>query len=128
MKTIVVVDDVRSFEQEFLDLQTDDYAIDYCVDAQSAIALLVGMGLAEIELDELWLDHDLGLAGTTLPIANFLEGLACEGHPFPVHKIFIHTANPAGANRLQSGLRDYNVEVVGDPRFDYRLYDQEWNK
>lgn len=61
--------------------------------------------------DEIWFDHDMGLTrddDTTYPIAQYMEKRAYEGVPIDVDRVFVHTANPYGGDRLMAALRAYN--------------------
>lgn len=125
LKKIVVVDDLRTFDPEFLLVEGEDIDIEYIRTAPQAVEWLRTCQWAGLEIDELWLDHDLGLGGDTVGVADWMERAAFEGTPIPIKKVYIHTANPAGANRLRSGLEKwYDVETVN--ALDYWLYDRTW--
>ncbi|MCP2341879.1 cyclic-phosphate processing receiver domain-containing protein [Actinomadura rupiterrae] len=51
-------------------------------------------------IDELWLDHDLGGDDTIMPVVTLLEEAAFNGHPFHIGTIFVHSANPTGAETI----------------------------
>ena len=60
---------------------------------------------------EVWFDHDMGLLRfdvNTYPLAVQLEELAHQGIPHPIERVFVHSANPAGAQRLVMALRAYD--------------------
>jgi len=112
MKTIVVVDDERIFYRKI-----DGADITYlktCADAQRYLFERPHHGV----IDELFLDHDLGFGGTTRPIAHKLEELAFHGTPFDVKKIYIHTANPTGADEIARALKGYDATVVHAEDYD----------
>ncbi|MEV6153031.1 cyclic-phosphate processing receiver domain-containing protein [Nonomuraea sp. NPDC052129] len=51
-------------------------------------------------IDELWLDHDLGGDDSIMPIVTLLEEAAFNGEPFQIGTIFVHSANPSGAETV----------------------------
>ncbi|MEU7740025.1 cyclic-phosphate processing receiver domain-containing protein [Nonomuraea sp. NPDC049158] len=62
-------------------------------------------------IDELWLDHDLGGDDSIMPVVTLLEEAAFNGQPFHIGAIFVHSANPIGAETV--------VRVL--TRWDYRV-------
>lgn len=69
-------------------------------------------------IDELWLDHDLGLNDdsefgwdTIMPVVNWLEEMGHFETPLSVGMIFVHTANPAAAPRMMDALRPYYTVI-----------------
>ncbi|MGW4249800.1 cyclic-phosphate processing receiver domain-containing protein [Nocardia sp. NPDC004722] len=62
-------------------------------------------------IDELWLDHDLGGEDTIMPVVTVLEEAAFDGRPFEIGTIYVHSANPIGAETV--------VRVLG--RWGYRV-------
>ncbi|OPC77024.1 hypothetical protein B4N89_41350 [Embleya scabrispora] len=62
-------------------------------------------------VDELWLDHDLGGDDTILPVVTLLEEAAFHGHPFRIGTIFVHSANPIGAETVVRSLTRWNYRV-----------------
>ncbi|MEH1056124.1 cyclic-phosphate processing receiver domain-containing protein [Micromonospora sp. CPCC 206171] len=109
---IVLVDDLRSF-----------------VDGRVAhVARTSRAGIEALErhrgqrLDELWLDHDLGEDDTIWPVVEVLERAAFEERPFDIGVVYVHSANPAGAEKIMQALRhwDYNVRLAaGSPHVGY---------
>lgn len=65
----------------------------------------------DVEIDELWLDHDLGGDDSIMPVVALLEEAAFEGRPFRIGMVFVHSANPSGAEAM--------VRVLG--RWGYRV-------
>ncbi|MFA1540709.1 cyclic-phosphate processing receiver domain-containing protein [Actinomadura monticuli] len=63
------------------------------------------------EIDELWLDHDLGGDDTIMPVVALLEEAAFDGRPFTIGMIFVHSANPSGAETLLRVLRRWDYRV-----------------
>ncbi|WP_331772277.1 hypothetical protein OG948_53045 (plasmid) [Embleya sp. NBC_00888] len=62
-------------------------------------------------IDELWLDHDLGGDDTILPVVTLLEEAAFHGRPFRIGAIFVHSANPIGAETVVRSLTRWNYRV-----------------
>jgi len=58
-------------------------------------------------LDEMWLDHDLGLADDIMVVVDWLAEIAFDDNPYPVSKIYIHSMNPAGSKTAFLGLNRY---------------------
>jgi len=65
----------------------------------------------DLFISELWLDHDLGGDDSILPVVTLLEEAAFNGQPFQIRTIFVHSANPSGAETV--------VRVL--TRWDYRV-------
>lgn len=108
----VLVDDLRSF-----------------VDGRVAhVARSSRAGIEALErhrgerVDELWLDHDLGENDTIWPVVEVLERAAFEGRPFDVGLVYVHSANPAGAEKIIQALRRWGYDVrsaAGSPQVGY---------
>ncbi|MBQ1157969.1 hypothetical protein KBZ21_07340 [Streptomyces sp. A73] len=62
-------------------------------------------------IDELWLDHDLGGVDTIMPVVTLLEEAAFSGRPFHIGTIFIHSANPVGAETIVRALTHWSYQV-----------------
>ncbi|MEU2723600.1 cyclic-phosphate processing receiver domain-containing protein [Streptomyces smyrnaeus] len=62
-------------------------------------------------IDELWLDHDLGGDDTIMPVVALLEEAAFSGRPFHIGTIFIHSANPVGAETIVRALTYWSYQV-----------------
>ncbi|MER5597014.1 cyclic-phosphate processing receiver domain-containing protein [Streptomyces sp. NPDC002265] len=62
-------------------------------------------------IDELWLDHDLGGEDTILPVVTVLEEAAFDGRPFQIGVVFVHSANPIGAETVLRSLARWNYRV-----------------
>ena len=109
---IVLVDDLRSF-----------------VDGRVAhVARSSRAGIETLErrrgqrLDELWLDHDLGEDDTIWPVVEVLERAAYEERPFDIGVVYVHSANPAGAEKIMQALRRWGYHVrsaAGSPHVGY---------
>ncbi|WP_433465252.1 cyclic-phosphate processing receiver domain-containing protein [Spirillospora sp. CA-128828] len=63
------------------------------------------------EIDELWLDHDLGGDDSIMPVVSLLEEAAFEGRPFKIGMIFVHSANPSGAETVVRVLKRWDYPV-----------------
>ncbi|MFD5517060.1 cyclic-phosphate processing receiver domain-containing protein [Streptomyces sp. NPDC127066] len=62
-------------------------------------------------IDELWLDHDLGGDDTVMPVVTLLEEAAFDGRPFRIGAVFVHSANPVGAETVVRSLTRWNYRV-----------------
>nr|WP_240529879.1 cyclic-phosphate processing receiver domain-containing protein [Streptomyces mangrovisoli] len=62
-------------------------------------------------IDELWLDHDLGGDDSILPVVTLLEEAAFDGRPFRIGTVFVHSANPIGAETVVRSLTFWNYRV-----------------
>ncbi|MFE3165309.1 cyclic-phosphate processing receiver domain-containing protein [Streptomyces sp. NPDC059224] len=62
-------------------------------------------------IDELWLDHDLGGDDSILPVVTLLEEAAFNGRPFRIGTVFVHSANPSGAETVVRSLTRWNYQV-----------------
>ncbi|MEV5711288.1 cyclic-phosphate processing receiver domain-containing protein [Actinoallomurus sp. NPDC052274] len=65
----------------------------------------------EREIDELWLDHDLGGDDSIVPVVALLEEAAFNDRPFKIVMIFVHSANPSGAETVVRVLRRWGYRV-----------------
>ena len=120
---IVLVDDERTFVQGASDERRNAAVYK---NSRDAIAALWKLHFGPETVDELWLDHDLGGIDDTSDIVNGLAFHAAMGNAFPVEKIFIHTANPSAARRMNSALSySYEVEVV-DAKSYYLVSEDYW--
>ncbi|MCM0677811.1 hypothetical protein NCC78_24485 [Micromonospora phytophila] len=109
---IVLVDDLRSF-----------------VDGRLAHVARTSAAGVEVlarhrgqRLNELWLDHDLGEDDTIWPVVEVLERAAFEEHPFDIGVVYVHSANPAGAEKIMQALRRWGYHVrsaAGSPHVGY---------
>lgn len=62
-------------------------------------------------IDELWLDHDLGGEDSIMPVVALLERAAFDGRPFQIGMIYVHSANPSGADTMLRVLKRWNYRV-----------------
>lgn len=64
-----------------------------------------------IFIDELWVDHDLGGDDTILPVVALLEEAAFNDRPFHIGTVFVHSANPIGAETVVRSLSHWRYNV-----------------
>ncbi|MBO1336767.1 cyclic-phosphate processing receiver domain-containing protein [Streptomyces sp. VRA16 Mangrove soil] len=62
-------------------------------------------------VDELWLDHDLGGDDSIMPVVTLLEEAAFDGRPFRIGTVFVHSANPIGAETVVRSLTRWGYRV-----------------
>ncbi|MER5886204.1 cyclic-phosphate processing receiver domain-containing protein [Streptomyces sp. NPDC001941] len=62
-------------------------------------------------VDELWLDHDLGGEDSIMPVVTLLEEAAFQGRPYRIGTVFVHSANPSGAETMVRSLARWNYRV-----------------
>ncbi|MFD5633336.1 cyclic-phosphate processing receiver domain-containing protein [Streptomyces sp. NPDC127077] len=62
-------------------------------------------------VDELWLDHDLGGDDTIMPVVTLLEEAAFNARPFQIGTVFVHSANPIGAETVMRSLARWSYRV-----------------
>ncbi|MFG2907040.1 cyclic-phosphate processing receiver domain-containing protein [Kitasatospora sp. NPDC048286] len=65
----------------------------------------------EVFVDELWLDHDLGGDDSIMPVVTLMEEAAFNGRPFRIGTVFVHSANPIGAETVVRSLTRWNYRV-----------------
>ncbi|MFI6522762.1 cyclic-phosphate processing receiver domain-containing protein [Spirillospora sp. NPDC050679] len=73
--------------------------------------LLLLEGHRDRYIDELWLDHDLGEDDDILPVVTLLEEAAFRGRPFRIGTIYVHSANPIGAETVVRALGRWGYRV-----------------
>lgn len=89
----LIVDDLRTFAFPSVYARSS-------ADAISALAAYPGAWT------ELWLDHDMGGADTTMPVVDWL----LQNKPFALTRVVIHTQNPVGRQRIEKALsRQYEI-------------------
>ncbi|AWW43016.1 cyclic-phosphate processing receiver domain-containing protein [Streptomyces cadmiisoli] len=62
-------------------------------------------------IDELWLDHDLGGDDSIMPVVTLLEEAAFHGYPFQIGIVYVHSANPIGAETVVRSLSHWKYHV-----------------
>ncbi|WP_394436962.1 cyclic-phosphate processing receiver domain-containing protein [Streptomyces sp. SGAir0957] len=65
----------------------------------------------DVVIDELWLDHDLGGDDSIMPVVTVLEEAAFQGSPFRIGTVFVHSANPIGAETVVRSLTHWGYRV-----------------
>ena len=100
-KRVILVDDLRSF--------TDGSNAEVARTSAAGLALL--RAHRDERIDELWLDHDLGGSDTIWPVVELLEHTAFEGQPLEIGAVYIHSANPSGAAKMEQALRRWGYHV-----------------
>lgn len=99
---VVLVDDLRSFAD----------GTPAVVARTSAEAVhLLDHQLALTTIDELWLDHDLGGEDSIWPVIERLEERAFTGRRLEVGRVYVHSGNPVGAQRMVVALRRLGYPV-----------------
>jgi len=105
---ILVIDDVKVFPFP------DNVEVVYARTLLQGTAYLEAWEIAhEEKIDELWLDHDLGINPDTgeeediRPICLMLAERAFNGNPYPVGRIAICSLNPVGISWMWSTLSPY---------------------
>ncbi|MFI1408349.1 cyclic-phosphate processing receiver domain-containing protein [Streptomyces sp. NPDC020707] len=68
-------------------------------------------GAADLFIDELWLDHDLGGDDSIMPVVTLLEEAGFQGVPFQIGTVYVHSANPIGAETVVRSLSHWNHHV-----------------
>lgn len=111
---ILVIDDVRKFKHL---RDQDELKVRYCLSSSSGILVLTDRLADTIwrfkpTLKELWLDHDLGGDDTIMPVIEYLCMIDPDLKSFVAEKIFIHSANPAGADRMYDYLNRYGYKSI----------------
>jgi hypothetical protein len=101
--TVLLVDDVRRFR--------DGRDCLVATSAEEAARLL-----RQHDVEEIWLDHDLGRHGdgsarTVMPFVAELVRLAASGELDPLPHVLVHSANPAGALAIRRALEAAGYQV-----------------
>jgi len=107
---ILVIDDVKTFPFP------DDVEVIY------ARTLSDGYRLLTENLDQLWLDHDLGGDDTIRPLVLMLAEAAYNGQPWSIGRIIICSLNPVGIDWIFSTLSPYyDLVICNDPESVFDL-------
>jgi len=99
---ILVVDDLKEFAFE------KDQEVIYARTMEQAYVELIN----NEHLDELWLDHDMGVnedgeEETIRPLVLILADMGFHGKPRDIDKIVICSMNPVGADWMKTTLEKY---------------------
>lgn len=121
----LVVDDQRIFKD------APDYEWTHATTSQGGLDTLFGEG----PWDEIWLDHDLGMAskGSGYDLVEELVDrldfgtIVPEDIVKPGGRIYVHSMNPDGAQRMVAALTRYFTVARIDPT-PYLDFDQMYNK
>lgn len=112
---VLVIEDIRTFR----------FPAVYARTLAEAWVLLISRPWREI-----WLDHDMGRTANdnnTYALAVFMEQRAQEGDPLHVERVYVHTANPSGGDRLMAALSPW-YDVTRVSASDYLLPGSEHNE
>lgn len=111
MRNILLIDDLRIFKPTY-----DLRGANLHIARNSLDALTILKEKVDMEWDEIWFDHDLGMVqgkeDTTLPVADYLSERAFFDDPVSIAKVIIHTSNPVGARALTSTLQRYGYRII----------------
>lgn len=108
----ILVDDLRSFAdgRDATVCRTPGAALDVLEGYRGTITCFGD----DVEIDELWLDHDMGPGVTIEPVMDWLvkQQFASDLRTDWIKKIWVHTSNPPAGDRMVAALKDagYNVE------------------
>lgn len=108
---IVLIDDERNFR--------DTPAADVVVLRTSSDAL-TWLRQNTLPISQLWLDHDLGGDDTIIPVIHFLEEQYFLGSPVDIDTVFVHTANPVGAQQIMAAL-SHRYRTIRVPAIEYLI-------
>lgn len=111
----IVIDDERTLKNADLHLRTSADALCWIKECVMQDNQVVG-----IAVDELYLDHDLGDDDSIRPVVDELERACFENVPYHIGTIFVHTANPVGADMIMRSRllnQHYKLIRIGLERF-----------
>jgi len=78
---------------------------------------------SKLQIDQLWLDYDLGGGYTTEALVDWLVEKAKATYAYPFYKyvkeIIVHSANPVGSIRITQKLMAAGYVVYRVPCDDY---------
>lgn len=102
---IILIDDERSFKPE---LRQDDTLV--YRNSHDALQWLANVS-SDIRIDQLWLDHDLGLVNgaidSILPFLAALEERCFYNTQPKIQQVIVHTSNRVGGDQLVQSLQRY---------------------
>lgn len=108
MRNILLIDDLRIFREN-----PENGKVYTARTSAEAIKLLTQH--PDMNWDEIWFDHDLGLVeqkeDTTLPVADHMAERAFFENPVNVKTVIIHTSNPVGARILTTTMERYGYQT-----------------
>lgn len=108
---IVLIDDERSFINP-----ADTVATLVIRNSKNALSWLEGFA-PEGSIDQLWLDHDLGIVDgekdSIIPFVRKLEELSYFGQAPHIGEVIVHTSNSIGGDEIVASLKNhYKVQRV----------------
>jgi hypothetical protein len=122
VKKILVIDDQRIFKDR------EDAEIIHETTSDKGFITLVMNG----PWDEVWLDHDLGMESSQSGyemVMDVVSGLE-DGTPLEIGKVYVHSMNPVGADRMVQALTRYFdvARIDPTPYLDFdAMYAQDRN-
>lgn len=108
---IVVIDDCRVFNEKAKAQLNDETDLVYAKDAREGLEVLRSCRARGLTIHQLWLDHDLGTAGTIMPVIEELCRASHAGSMYPVLQIIVHTSNGYAGDSMMRSLRRYNYKT-----------------
>jgi hypothetical protein len=109
----VVIDDLRMVKEELYSDWQDSGEVHVIRNSSEALSFL---DANTVHVDELYLDHDLGIVDgqedTIMPVVDYLCEKAFNDTPVSIGTIYVHTSNPVGGNQMKKSLERYGYRVV----------------
>lgn len=122
---IVLIDDERDFISS-----VDSNSILIFRNSHDAVEWLLSVD-KETNIDQLWLDHDLGIVDgekdTIMPFIRKLEELVFFDKAPKISQILIHTSNNIGGDQMMSALRN-NFRTTRVSAGDYLVFNESLRK
>lgn len=122
---IVLIDDERDFISS-----VDSNSILIFRNSHDAVEWLLSIN-DETNIDQLWLDHDLGIVDgekdTIMPFIRKLEELVFFDKTPKISQILIHTSNNIGGDQMMSALRN-NFRTTRVSAGDYLVFNESLRK
>lgn len=117
---VVIIDD----EREWKGPTGESITVDHYKTSDDGLAELHRVQAMEEKIDELWLDHDLGMDDselgwdTIMPVVAWLEEQGRAEQGGFIGLLFIHSANVAAVPAMMDALRPYYTVVRAEfPRW-----------
>lgn len=116
MANILLIDDLRSFKSSVLEELNRNEPNTLVRICRSSGAAVEELAKSDIEWDQIWFDHDLGMVDgeddTTMNVVDYLIFRDRIGEPLPVKSFVIHSANPVGVVNIDRALRSIGASPV----------------
>lgn len=117
---IVLIDDERKFKEAIVPTIKETIV----VLRNSKEAFNWFKNNKDLEINQLWLDHDLGTINgkpdDVMPIVKLIEESYYTGQPFKINKIIVHTMNNVGAKQIVVALENiYSTTRIPATEFLY---------